>query len=455
MILKLVIVGRPNVGKSTLFNRLVGQKQSLVDNRPGVTRDYREGATQLGGLDFTLIDTAGLMGEQHPDNFSQSIQQMTVRAISLADICLLMIDARAGVNAADREVAEYLRRQSKPVLLATNKCEGKLNESLVHEAYSLGFGDPLRISAEHGEGMGDLAAAIMEKAEIFALSTSSEESISECEATTFESQLKIAVVGRPNSGKSSLINKILGTDRLLTGPTPGVTRDAISIYTEWNGQNVRIHDTAGMRKKAKITDKLEKLSVSDGLRAIRFAEIVILVLDSKIPFEAQDLRIADLAEREGRAVVFAANKWDLIAKRRQHLAKLEMMLETRLPNLRGAQLVPVSALSGLGLQELSEAVRNSWERWNCRVPTGHLNRWLNEMKAAHPPPAPQGRRIRLRYMAQVKTRPPSFVLMCSKSKGLPTEYLRYLKNGLRDHFHLEGVPIRILLRSQADDNPYV
>lgn len=455
MTLKVAIVGRPNVGKSTLFNRLVGRKQSLVDNRPGVTRDYREGRAQLWGRDVTLIDTAGLIKDHRPDAFSQAIREMTEKAVSLADLLLLIFDGRMGLNAADRDVADYLRRQDKPVLLAANKCEGKINESLLREAFELGFGEALRISAEHGEGMGDLAHAMTGVVETLASTAANSETKDGEESESEATILKIAVVGRPNSGKSSLINKILGTDRLLTGTTPGVTRDAISIHTRWVDKNVRIHDTAGMRKRAKISDKLEKLSVSDGLRAIRFAEVVIVVLDANIPFEAQDVRIADLAEREGRSVVFAANKWDLISDSRRHLNQLEMRLEDRLPNLRGAELVPVSAKDGYGLHRLNQAVGRSWKRWNGRVSTGQLNRWLEEMKTAHPPPAPRGRRIRLRYMTQVNSRPPSFVIMCSQSRRLPTEYIRYLKNGLREEFHFDGVPIRIMLRSQSDDNPYL
>ncbi len=444
---RLAIVGRPNVGKSTLFNRLTGRRLALVDNRPGVTRDYREGAMQIGDLDMTLLDTAGL------DNAAQvglelSILQITRQAVAQADICLFLVDARAGILATDEDVAHYLRQQDKPVLLVANKCEGNLGNSLVHEAYTLGFGEPLRISAEHGDGIGELITAL---ARIAVRDTTDDVSA----APDAQPPLRIAVVGRPNSGKSSLINRILGTDRLLTGPMPGVTRDAVSIFAHWEDTHIRIHDTAGMRKKSRVTDKIEKLSVADGLRAVRFAEIIIMVLDSEVPFESQDVRIADLAEREGRAVVFAANKWDLVRGRRYHLETVRELLERRLPHLRGAELIPVSAKTGFGIKRLHAAVESTHMKWNLRVSTGKLNRWLEEIKAAHPPPAPGGRRLRLRYISQIKARPPTFVIMCSRPRELPAEYRRYIKNGLRGSFGLDGVPIRIMLRSQAEDNPFV
>lgn len=452
MPLKLAIVGRPNVGKSTLFNRLTGRRLALVDNRPGVTRDYREGAAQLGDINLTLIDTAGF-DCQSQQGLSLSIKQITEQAVSQSDICLFLFDARVGVLATDNEVAGYLRKQNKPIILVANKCEGNLNKSHIHEAYSLGFGEPLKISAEHGEGIGELICALHEVTVNSANLESPQLSWKTNELTS-ENPLKIAFVGRPNSGKSSLINKIIGADRLLTGPTPGVTRDAISILTNWKGLDVRIHDTAGMRKRAKVVDKIEKLSVGDGLRSICFAEIVVLVLDSEIPFESQDVRIADLVEREGRSVVIAANKWDLIENKQHHLQHLNELFVRRIPNLRGACLIPVSALTGFGLYKLNQTISKTWNIWNRRVPTSHLNLWLEEIKSSHPPPAPGGRRVKLRYITQIKTRPPSFVIMCSKPRDLPTEYLRFLKNGLRDSFGLEGVPIRIILRSQSEDNPY-
>lgn len=453
MTIRLAIVGRPNVGKSTLFNRLTGRKLALVDDQPGVTRDYQEGYTHFGDLDLTLIDTAGL-DCQSQEGLPLSVRKITEQAVNQSDICLFMIDARSGVLSADNEVADYLRRQNKPIILAANKCEGNPKSSFAYESYSLGLGEPLLISAEHGEGMGELIQSIQQiSADVAPLNTSSP--INETIINDSNQPLRIAFVGRPNSGKSSLINRIICTDRLLTGPTPGVTRDSISIHTDWDGLNVRIHDTAGLRRKAKISNKIEKLSVADSLRSVRFAEIVVVVLDSKISFESQDVRIADMAEREGRSVVLAINKWDLISKKRQYFETLNHLFEKRLPNLRGAELIPVSALTGYGLNNLKSAVGRTWEIWNRRVSTGQLNRWLEEMKSAHPPPAPQGRRIRLRYMTQVKSRPPSFVIMCSRPRDLPTEYLRFLKNGLREDFGLKGVPIRILLRSQSKDNPYI
>ncbi len=452
----LAIVGRPNVGKSTLFNRLVGRRLALVNDRPGVTRDYREGRAQIGGIEFTLLDTAGVE-QPSGEELSASLRRMTEQAVRTADICLLLIDARAGLLPPDRETAEFLRRLSKPVLLAANKCEGGVDETVFQDAFELGLGDALRISAEHGEGLGQLLAAIDAAASgLFnAGGCGSDAAATDDESGALEGPMRIAVIGRPNCGKSSLINRIVGCDRLLTGPTPGVTRDAISVSTDWRGLRVRIHDTAGIRKKAKVTDKLERLSVSDGLRAVRFAEVVLLVIDAEIPFESQDLRIADLAEREGRSIVVAANKWDKIKDKKRILAELSLTLEEKLPNIRGAGLVPVSALTGRGLERLKSEVEAAWKTWNTRVATGQLNRWLDAMTAVHPPPAPQGRRIRLRYITQIKARPPSFVIMCSHPRKLPDGYLRYLKNGLRRNFGLDGTPIRIQLRSQAHKNPFV
>lgn len=454
--LTLAIVGRPNVGKSTLFNRLVGRRLALVNDRPGVTRDYREGLAQIGGIEFTLLDTAG-MEQSSGQELSASLRRMTEQAVRTADICLLLIDARAGLLPHDRETAEFLRRQSKPVLLAVNKCEGCVDETVFHEAFELGLGDALRISAEHGEGMGQLLTSINAAASglLQAEGFGNDLEANDVEPGALEGPMRIAVIGRPNSGKSSLINRIVGSERLLTGPAPGVTRDAISVNADWCGLRVRIHDTAGIRKKAKVTDKLERLSVSDGLRAVRFAEIVLLVIDAEIPFETQDLRIADLAEQEGRSIVVAANKWDKIKDKRHSLAELNLTLEKKLPNIRGAGLVPVSALTGYGLARLKSEVEAAWKTWNTRVATGQLNRWLEAMTAVHPPPAPQGRRIRLRYITQIKARPPSFVIMCSQPSKLPEGYLRYLKNGLRRNFGLDGTPIRIHLRSQAHKNPFV
>jgi len=467
----LAIVGRPNVGKSTLFNRLVGKRLALVDDQPGVTRDLREGEARLGGLRFTVIDTAGLE-EATDESLQGRMRKLTERAVDMADICLFVIDARAGVVPADEVFADILRKRSAHVMLAANKAEGAAADAGVLEAWNLGLGEPLRISAEHGEGMADLHAALMPLADRFAakaaaaeaeapdIDTDLPEELGEDEAAAEDWRpsdrrpLQVAVVGRPNAGKSTLINAILGEDRLLTGPEAGITRDSISLRLDWEGVPVRLFDTAGMRKRAKVQDKLEKLSVSDGLRAVKFAEVVVVLLDAAIPFEQQDLRIADLAEREGRAVVVAVNKWDLEEDRQAKLAGLKEAFERLLPQLRGAPLVTVSAKTGRGLDRLHAAILKAHEVWNRRVPTGRLNRWLMGMMEMHPPPAPQGRRIRLRYMTQAKTRPPGFVVMCSHPDKVPESYSRYLVNGLRDDFDMPGTPIRLHMRGQGDRNPY-
>ncbi|MEM9250544.1 MAG: ribosome biogenesis GTPase Der [Pseudomonadota bacterium] len=459
----LAIVGRPNVGKSTLFNRLVGQRLALVDDQPGVTRDLREGAARLADLRFTVIDTAGLE-EAADDSLQGRMRKLTERAVAEVDVCLFVIDARAGVTAADQVFADILRRHAHHVLIAANKAEGQAGEGGVIEAWTLGLGEPIPLSAEHGEGMPELYAALAPLAETFAARAAAEapetdvalsdDTSAPVRQITAEKPLQIAVVGRPNAGKSTLVNKILGEDRLLTGPEAGITRDAIALRLDWAGTPVRIFDTAGMRKKARVQEKLEKLSVSDGLRAVKFAEVVIVLLDAAVPFEQQDLRIADLAEREGRAVVVAVNKWDAEDDKQAKLRDLKEAFERLLPQLRGAPLVTVSAKTGRGLDRLRAAVLSAHEVWNRRVPTARLNTWLGEMVEAHPPPAPGGRRIKLRYATQAKTRPPSFVVMCSNPDGLSDSYKRYLVNGLRADFDMPGTPIRLTFRGQGDKNPY-
>jgi len=460
----LAIVGRPNVGKSTLFNRLVGKRLALVDDQPGVTRDLREGAARLGDLRFTVIDTAGLE-EATDESLQGRMRRLTERAVDMADICLFMIDARTGVTPTDEFFAGLLRKRAKHVILAANKAEGRAGEAGVLEAYALGLGEPLRLSAEHGEGMSDLLPLLMPLADEFAKRAEADAPETDVDVSedladdaprvpTKAKPLQIAVVGRPNAGKSTLINQMLGEDRLLTGPEAGITRDAISVQMEWDGVPIRMFDTAGMRKKARVQEKLEKLSVSDGLRAVKFAEVVIVLIDAEIPFEQQDLRIADLAEREGRAVVLAVNKWDVEPNKQKKLKDLRESFERLLPQLRGAPLVTVSAKTGRGLNRLQEAVMKAHEVWNRRVTTSQLNRWLIDMVEAHPPPAPAGRRIKLRYMTQAKTRPPGFVVMCSMPEKLPESYSRYLVNGLRDSFDMPGTPIRLWMRSQAESNPY-
>lgn len=467
----LAIVGRPNVGKSTLFNRLVGKRLALVDDQPGVTRDLREGAARLADLRFTVIDTAGLE-EVTDDSLQGRMRRLTERAVDMADICLFMVDARVGITPSDLVFADILRKRSAHVIVAANKAEGKAADAGVIEAFSLGLGEPIRLSAEHGEGLSDLYSQLMPLADAFAEKarddtpevdvdvSEDDEDEDAVRVPTRARPLQVAVVGRPNAGKSTLINQILKEDRLLTGPEAGITRDAISLTTEWAAGfdsepvPMRIFDTAGMRKKAKIQEKLEKLSVSDGLRAVKFAEVVVVLLDAEIPFEQQDLRIADLAEREGRAVVVAVNKWDIEEDRQGKLKDLKESFERLLPQLRGAPLITVSAKTGRGLDRLHQAIMRAYEMWNRRVTTAQLNRWLSGMLEAHPPPAPQGKRIKMRYMTQAKTRPPGFVVMCSHPDKVPDSYSRYLVNGLRVDFDMPGTPIRLWMRGQSDANPY-
>ena len=463
MTFTLAIVGRPNVGKSTLFNRLVGKKLALVDDQPGVTRDLREGEGRLADLRFTVIDSAGLE-EATDDSLQGRMRRLTERAVEMADVCLFMIDARAGVLPADQVFADILRKKNANVILAANKGEGRAADNTILEAYALGLGEPIRISAEHGEGMGELmdvlrpiSDAFEERAALDAPETDVDVGEDDDDAPrvpTIAKPLQIAVVGRPNAGKSTLINKIIGEERLLTGPEAGITRDAISVKQVWDGVPMRIFDTAGMRRKAKIHEKLEKLSVSGGLRAVKFAEVVVVLLDVEIPFEQQDLRIADLAEREGRAVVIAVNKWDTEDDKQDKLRELRESFERLLPQLRGAPLVTVSAKTGKGLDKLQQAIMRAHDVWNRRVTTAQLNRWLIGMLEQHPPPAPGGKRIKMRYATQVKTRPPAFVVMTSHPDLMPESYKRYLVNGLRADFDMPGTPIRLYLRDQGDKNPY-
>ncbi|PQO23359.1 ribosome biogenesis GTPase Der [Rhodobacteraceae bacterium WD3A24] len=469
----LAIVGRPNVGKSTLFNRLVGRRLALVDDQPGVTRDLREGIARLGDLRFGVIDTAGLE-EASDESLQGRMRRLTERAVDAADVCLFLIDGRTGVTPADEVFADILRKRAAHVIVGVNKAEGRAGDAGAFEAYGLGLGEPVRLSAEHGEGLDDLLDAIRPLAEGFEARAEAEAPETDVDVTdpdgaegtdaapvaardhtpTPDKPLQVAVIGRPNAGKSTLVNRIIGEDRLLTGPEAGITRDAISVTTEWGGTPMRIFDTAGMRRRARVSDKVEKLSVADGLRAVRFAEVVVLLVDAAAPFESQDLRIADIAASEGRAVVLAVNKWDLEEDRQAKLRKLRESFERLLPQLKGAPLVTVSALTGRGLDRLREAILSAHRVWNSRVPTAKLNQWLAEALAAHPPPAPGGRRIKLRYITQVKTRPPGFVVMCSHPEKLGDAYSRYLINGLRQAFDMPGTPIRLHLRSQSDKNPY-
>jgi GTP-binding protein len=450
----LAIVGRPNVGKSTLFNRLVGRRLALVDDTPGVTRDRREGEGKLGDLSFKIIDTAGLE-QADEESLSARMQAQTAAALAQADAVLFLIDARVGCTPADRGFADLVRRSGKPAILVANKSEGRAGEAGALEAYALGLGEPVALSAEHGEGLADLYDALRAALPEATAAEHSEKDDAEApsaEAPQAAKIIRLAVVGRPNTGKSTLINRLLGEERLLTGPEPGITRDAIAVDLQWHGQRLRVHDTAGLRRRARITEKLEKLSVADTLNAVRFAEVVIVLIDAQTPFEEQDIRIVDLIEREGRALVIGINKWDLVKPPPGAFKRLREETDRILPQVKGVPVVALSARTGAGLDRLIAAVQESYAVWNRRVPTATLNRFLARATSEHPPPAAHGRRPRLDYMTQPKTRPPTFVLFSSRAAALPETYRRYLVNELRDAFDLPGTPIRLAVRGKP--NPY-
>jgi GTPase len=442
----VAILGRPNVGKSTLFNRLVGRQLALVDDLPGVTRDRREGAGHIADLAFRLIDTAGLE-EAPPETLAGRIRAQTERSLDLGDVALLVIDAREGVTPADRHFARWLRRSGKPVILVANKAESRAAQGELGEAHSLGLGEPVAISAQHGEGLGELYERLLP----FAAPGETDDTAGPTEDAS-DKPLQLAIVGRPNVGKSTLVNRLIGEDRVLTGPEPGITRDAIAIDWAWAGRPIRLVDTAGMRRRARIDARLERLSVADARRAVRFAETVILVTDALQPLERQDLAIANLVAEEGRALVLAANKWDSVSNPRAALVQLRERLDAALPQLHGIALVTVSGLTGYGLNALMKAVFAADAVWNRRVPTAALNRWLAAIQQHHPPPLAGGRQLRLRYITQVNTRPPSFALFASQPGELPESYRRYLVNALRADLALPGTPIRLMLRK--GDNPY-
>lgn len=466
MSFKVAIVGRPNVGKSTLFNRLVGRKLALVDDTPGVTRDRREGEARLGDLTFTVVDTAGLE-EGVGDSLEARMRRQTDLAIEEADVCLFLMDARAGVTPLDKRFAQLLRKSPTPVILAANKCEGGAGQAGRMEAFELGLGAPLPLSAEHGEGLSDLYDALAEFArglEENDAEQAIEDALADEEAAEdgfdpdapyepdLEAPLRIAFVGRPNVGKSTLVNQLLGEDRMLTGPEAGITRDSIGIEWQWRGRRIKLWDTAGMRRRARVTEKLEKLSVADTLRAVRFAEVVVVLLDATQPFERQDLHIADLVEQEGRGLIIGVNKWDKVENPQEVLRMLKEELERLLPQIRGVPIVQLSALTGKGTDKLMPAIERVHTLWNARVPTARLNRWLEEAVSRHQPPAAKGRPVNLKFMSQVKSRPPTFAVFSSRADEVPTSYRRYLVNGLRESFDLPGVPIRLFMRKGK--NPY-
>jgi len=447
----VAIVGRPNVGKSTLFNRLIGRRQALVNDQPGVTRDRREGEARLGDLSFKAVDTAGLE-EAAPDSLPDRMAAQTKVAIASADAVMFLMDARTGVMPSDRAIAQLVRKSGKPAILVANKCEGRAAQSGVHEAYTLGLGEPIALSAEHGEGLSDLYDALR-----VALPEQTEPADADGEdidpdGPQTERPIRVAVVGRPNAGKSTLVNRLVGEERMLTGPEAGITRDTIAVDLEWYGRHFLLHDTAGLRRPARVEETLEKLSTSDAIEAIRFAEVVVVLMDAAGAFEDQDLRIADLVEREGRALVIAISKWDLKEHDGGAIGKMRDEADRRLQQVRGVPVVAVSGLTGEGLDRMMKAVLEIHAVWNKRVPTHALNRWLEEAIAAHPPPAVSGRRLKLNYMTQAKARPPSFVLFCTRADAVPDDYKRYLVNGLRETFDLPGVPIRLMLREK--ENPF-
>ncbi len=470
----VAIVGRPNVGKSTLFNRLIGKRLAIVDDRPGVTRDRRYGAGHLADLDFTVIDTAGLE-DVRDDSLESRMREQTEQAVESADIALLVIDARAGLTSVDEHFARQLRKSRTPVILVANKSEGHAGKAGAMEAFSLGLGTPIAISAEHGEGLGDLYDALQPYADAWQAKRGGRSSGAGSEAEALEaaaqplnldaelealpgdeietpSHLQLAIVGRPNVGKSTMINRLIGEERLLTGPEAGITRDAIAIDWQWRDQPIRLIDTAGLRRRSKVVEKLERLSGADTERAVRFAHVVVLVLDSHDMLEKQDLTIARQVIEEGRALIIAANKWDAVEDKNEALKKLRERLDLSLPQVRGLPVVTISGMTGRNLDKLMDAVFTIYARWNWRVPTAQLNRWLGEVQQMHPPPLVGGRRVKIRYMTQIKTRPPTFALFAQMADELPDAYHRYLLNGIRDTFDLSGIPLRLYTR--RGENPF-
>ena len=464
MTFTLAIIGRPNVGKSTLFNRLIGKRLAIVDDAPGVTRDRREGEGSIADLTFNVFDTAGLE-EATDDSLESRMRQQTERAVNEADVALLLIDGRTGVTPLDIHFANLLRRQKTPVLLGVNKCEGKAAEAGLYEAYSLGLGEPMALSAEHGQGLDELYEALLPFQEAAKARADAkkiaDESVEgwvdtgdeEFDALIAERPLQLAIVGRPNAGKSTLVNRLLGEDRMLTGPEAGITRDSIATTWTYEGREIKLVDTAGLRKQARVNEKVENLAVSDTYRAVQYAQVVVLMIDANQTLEKQDLTIARKVVEEGRALIIAINKWDAVDNRTAALAQIRDRLATSLQQVRGVPVVTLSALTGRGVDKLMPTVLKIFNVWNSRVGTGALNRWLHAMLEGHPPPmGSHGKRLTIRYVTQAKSRPPTFILFSATAGKLPESYLRYLANGLRDDFGLDGIPIRILTRSGK--NPY-
>jgi len=439
----IAIIGRPNVGKSTLFNRLVGRRIALVHDQPGMTRDRREGEGHLFDLNFRIMDTAGL-ADPDASHLTKSMMDQTLSAIKESDLVLFVVDGREGCTPYDQELAQLLRRQKKPILVLANKCEGRHGHLGLSDALSLGLGDVIPVSAEHGEGLTELYEALVAHVPV-------DQDLPDAEENA-QTPLQLAIVGRPNVGKSTLINQLIGEDRLLTGDMPGVTRDAIALNWEHKGRRIRLTDTAGMRKKGRVTISAERLAVMDTHRTIQFAEVVIVLIDATAPLEKQDLTIASDIAEEGRAMVLALNKWDLVKDKDKQMKEVQRILDIQLTQVRGIPCIPISAIHGKNLDRLLEAVFQVYEAWNKRLPTAKLNQWLQHVVNQHPAPAVSGRRIKLKYMTQIKTRPPTFALFASQAGELPTSYTRYLINQMRKDFDLPGVPLRIYMRQGK--NPF-